>query len=99
MTTDYIYSSRIQYVEIKFTLDNMDCIDQHVTYLVKELLEMFKNLQSFIFHFYHMPRFPSIVPFTDLSKMIQLLNMEEVSEKYQIKHSHNYLQFGRKNNE
>jgi len=41
MTTDYIYSSKIQYVEIKMTLMNTDCIDQHVIQLVKELLEIF----------------------------------------------------------
>jgi hypothetical protein len=76
----------------------MDSIDQHVIRLVKELLEMFKNLQSFIFLFYHMPRFPSLIPFTDLSKIIQLLNMEEFAEAYQMKHIHNYLQFIKKEN-
>jgi hypothetical protein len=74
-------------------------IDQHVIRLAKELLEMFINLQSLIFHFYYMPRFPSLIPFTDLSNMIQLLNTDEISGKYQIKHVHNYLQCVRKNNE
>ncbi len=96
--TDSIYSPRIQYVENKITLKKMDSIDQHVIRLVKELLEMFKNLQSFIFLFYHMPRFPSLIPFTDLSKIIQLLNMEEFAEAYQMKHIHNYLQFIKKEN-
>jgi hypothetical protein len=95
-TTDSIYLSRIQCVEIKLTLKDMDFIDQHVIRLAKELLEMFINLQSFIFHFYDMPRFPSIVPFTDLNKTIQLLNMEKFTEIYQIKHIHNYLQFIKK---
>jgi hypothetical protein len=97
-TTDSIYSCRIQYVEIEITLKNMDSIDQHIIRLVNELLEMFKNLQSFIFHFYHMPRFAFLVPFTDLSKIIQLLNTDEISGKYQIKHIHNYLQPVKKNN-
>jgi hypothetical protein len=88
--TDSVDSSRIQYIEIKITLQNMDCIDQYIIHLVQELSKMFKNLQSFIFHFYHIP------PFTDLIKMIQLLNTDEISGKYQIKHIHNYLQFIRK---
>jgi len=93
---DSIYLSRIEYVEIKITLKDINCIDQHVIRLIQELLEMFINLQSFIFHFSYMPRFPSIVPFIDLNKTIQLLNMEEFAEIYQIKHIHNYLQFIKK---
>ncbi len=46
-----------------------------------------------------MPGFPRIFPFTDLNKTIKVFNMETISEKYQIKHKHNYLQFVRKNNE
>jgi hypothetical protein len=99
MTADYIYSSTIQYIEIKMTLMNTDCIDQHVIHLVKELLKIFKNLQSFIFHFYHCPRFPSTLPFTELSKTIQLLKREKFAEIYQIKHIHHYLQFVRENNQ
>ncbi len=78
------------------TLKDINCIDQHVIRLIQELLEMFENLQSFIFHFYDTPRFPSIVPFIDLNRTIQLLNMEEFAEIYQIKHIHNYLQFIKK---
>jgi hypothetical protein len=93
MTTDSIYSSKVQYVEIKIMLEDMDGIDQYIIHLIKELIEMFIKLQSFIFHFYENSRFPSIVPFIDLNKTIQFLNMEEFAEIYQIKHIHNYLQF------
>jgi hypothetical protein len=99
MTSNCIYSCKIQYVEIKLISREMDCVYEQVICLVKELLKLFENLQSFIFHFYHLLGFPSIAPFTDLSKMIQLLNMEKISEKYQIKHIRNYLQFVKDNNE
>ncbi|CAF1333305.1 unnamed protein product [Rotaria sp. Silwood1] len=97
--TDYMHFIKIQYVEVKLTFRDLDYINEHTTRLVKELLTMFKNLQSFIFHFHHMSDFLRMSSFTDLSKIIQLLNMEKVSEKYQIKHIHNYLQFVRKNDE
>jgi hypothetical protein len=93
MTKDSIYSSKVQYVEIKIMLEDMDGIDQHIIHLIKELIEMFIKRQSFMFHFYENSRFPSIVPFIDLNKTIQFLNMEEFAEIYQIKHIHNYLQF------
>jgi hypothetical protein len=97
--TDYIYLSKVQYVNIKLEFKDLDYIDQHVIHLIKELFEMFKNLQSFIFHFYQMHEFPHTGPINDLNNIIQLLNMEKVSEKYQIKQFQNYLQFVRKNNE
>jgi hypothetical protein len=98
MTTGYICSSKIQYVEIKLTLKDIDSIDQLVIRLAKELSEIFQNLQSLIFHFYHNRHLLSIVPFIDLNEMILLLNMDKISEKYQIKHIHNYLQLVKKNN-
>ncbi|CAF4359610.1 unnamed protein product [Rotaria sp. Silwood2] len=97
--TDYMHFVKIQYVEVKLAFEDLNYINEYAIELVKELLEMFKNLQSFIFHFHHMPDFLRMNPLTDLSKMIQLLNMEKVSKKYQIKHIHNYLQFFRKNDE
>jgi hypothetical protein len=69
---------------------------QRVLRIVKELLEMFQNLQSFIFHFHQLSEFPRIDPFTDLNKMIKMLNWEKISEKYEIKHIYNNLQFVRK---
>jgi hypothetical protein len=54
---------------------------------------MCKNLQYFIFQFYSIDRYSRSEPFTDLTKMIQLLNMDKISKKYQIKHIHNYFQF------
>ncbi|CAF2870291.1 unnamed protein product [Rotaria sp. Silwood2] len=97
--TDYMHFVKIQYVEVKLAFEDLNYINEYAIELAKELLEMFKNLQSFIFHFHHMPDFLRMNPLTDLSKMIQLLNMEKVSKKYQIKHIHNYLQFFRKNDE
>ncbi len=95
---DYIYFSKIQYVKIKifFKDEDEDNMYQRVLRIVKELLEMFQNLQSFIFHFHQLSEFPRIDPFTDLNKMIKMLNWEKISEKYEIKHIYNNLQFVRK---
>jgi len=39
------------------------------------------------------------MPFTDLNKLIQLLNMDKISKKYQIKHTHNNFQFFKNDHE
>jgi hypothetical protein len=95
MTRDYIYFS----VEIKLQLKDLDDLYKHVLRLIRELLEMCKNLQYFIFQFYSIDRYSRSEPFTDLTKMIQLLNMDKISKKYQIKHIQNYFQFIKKDNE
>jgi hypothetical protein len=92
MTRDYIYFS----VEIKLQLKDLDDLYKHVLRLIRELLEMCKNLQYFIFQFYSIDRYSRSEPFTDLTKMIQLLNMDKISKKYQIKHIQNYFQFIKK---
>jgi hypothetical protein len=78
-------------------LKDLDVLYKHVLRLVRELLEMFPNLQSFIFQFYSIDRYSSFhVPYTDLNELIQLLNLDKISKKYQIKHIHNYFQFIKK---
>jgi hypothetical protein len=101
MTTDYIYSSKIEYIEIKFKSKDADCDYLHrlVKYLLKELLKMFRNIQSFIFYFYHHLRFPFRSLVSELDKTVPLLNMDELAEIYQIKHIQHYLQFIRKKND
>jgi hypothetical protein len=96
MTRDYIYFSHIQSVEIKLELKDLDDLYKHVLRLIRELLEMCKNLQYFIFQFYSIDRYSRSEPFTYLTKMIQLLNMDKISKKYQIKHIQNYFQFIKK---
>ncbi len=98
-TTDYIYFLNIQHVKIKLILKDIDDLYKHVLRLIRELLETFKNLRSFIFEFYQMYDYPNFMPFTDLNKLIQLLNMDKISKKYQIKHTHNYFQFFKNDHE
>jgi hypothetical protein len=57
---------------------------------------MFKNLKNLIFEFYQINFYSGNVPFTDLNKMITLLNMDKISKKYQIKYSYNRIQFVKK---
>lgn len=97
--TDYVYFPKIQNVEIKLLLKDVDDLYNYVLRLVKEILEIFKNLKSFIFHFYQIDNYSVNEPFTDLNKMITLLNMDQISKKYQIKHIYHHLQFVKKNNE
>jgi len=99
MTRDHIYFSHIQSVEIKLQLKDLDDLYKHVLRLIRELLEMCKNFQYFIFQFYAIDHYSRSEPFTDLTKMIQLLNMDKISKKYQIKHIQNYFQFIKKDNE
>jgi hypothetical protein len=98
MTTDSIYSSKIEHIEIEITSQDADCDYLHevVKCLVKELLKMFSNIQSFLFHFYDCLRFPSRSLVSELNKTVQLFNMDEFAEIYQIKHIQHYLQFIRK---
>jgi hypothetical protein len=63
--------------------------------LVKEILEMFENLKFFIFHFYEI-NYSVNEPFTDLNKLITLLNMDKISTNYQINHIYNHIQFVKK---
>jgi hypothetical protein len=101
MTTDSIYSSKIEHVEIEITSQDADCdyLHQVVKCLVKELLKMFRNIQSFLFHFYDRRRSPSRCLVYELNKTVQLFNMDEFDEIYQIKHIQHYLQFIKKQNE
>jgi hypothetical protein len=101
MTTDSIYSSKIEHIEIEITSQDADCDYLHevVKCLVKELLKMFSNIQSFLFHFYDRLRFPSRCLVSELNKTIQLFNMDEFAEIYQINHIQHYLQFTRKQND
>jgi hypothetical protein len=101
ITTYCFYFSKIEYVEIEIKSQDADCKYLHkvVKCLVKELLEMFINIRSFIFHFYDRLRSPSRCLVSELNKTVQLLNMDEFAEIYQIKHIHHYLQFIRKQND
>ena len=96
-TEGHLYPYGIECVEIKVILHNEDGIFQDVVRVLRELLEMSKSLQLITFYFYHLPRFPSILPYTELQKIIELFNMGKISEKYRIKHVQNYMQFVRKN--
>jgi hypothetical protein len=100
-TTDSIYSSKIEHVEIEIKSENADCDYLHkvIKCLVKELLKMFINIQSFLFHFYDRLRAPSRCLVSELNKTVPLLNMDEFAEIYQIKHIQHYLQFIRKQND
>jgi hypothetical protein len=95
ITTDYLYFSKIQDVEIKLLLKDVDDLYNYVLRLVKEILEMFKNLKFFIFNFYRI-NYSFNEPFIELNKMITLLNMDKISKNYQIKHIYHHLQFVKK---
>ena len=71
----------------------MDSIYENLKKTLEELLENFENIQTLRFQFYHIPR----APYTDLSEMVLLFNMEKTAEIYQLRHVHNCLQFLRKN--
>ena len=90
------YPFKIQHAEIQVTLHEVRGIYQHVVRLLRELLEMSECLQAITFHFYHLPRFPSITPYTDLDKIIDLFNIGKMSERYHIRYIQNYMQFFRK---
>ena len=90
-----VYPFKIEYVEINVTLHEVNCIYQDVVHLLEELLKMSGSLKSITFYFYHLPRFPSIVPYTELEKTIKLFNMGQIREQYWIKHVRNYMQFVR----
>jgi hypothetical protein len=94
-------SSKIEHVEIRITSENADCNCLHkvVKCLVQELLKMFKNIQSFLFHFYELFLYPSTCLVSELNKTIQLFNRDKFGEIYQIKHIQHYLQFIRKQND
>jgi hypothetical protein len=96
--TDSIYSSKIEHVEIEITSQDADCDHLHevVKCLVKELLKMFRNIQSFLFHFYDRLRSPSRSLVYELNQTVQLFNIDEFDEIYQIKHIQHYLQFIKK---
>jgi hypothetical protein len=97
---DHNYFLNIQSVQIKLILKDLDDLYKHVLRLIRELLEIFKNLKYFVFQFYSINHYSPIhAPFTDLTKMIQLLNVDKISKKYQIKHIHNYFQFIKKDSE
>jgi hypothetical protein len=96
ITTDYVYFPNIQNVEIKLLLKDVDDLYNYVLRLVKEILEIFKNLKSFTFHFYQIDNYSVNQPFTDLNKLITLLNMDKISTNYQIKHIYHHLQFVKK---
>ncbi|CAF0947087.1 unnamed protein product [Adineta steineri] len=95
-TRDYTYFLNIQHVEIKFILHDVEDIYRHVLRLVREFLEMFKNLKSFIIEFHTNFSNYNRIPFADLNKMIELLNMDRISQKYHMKHVYNYIQFIKK---
>jgi hypothetical protein len=88
----------IQSIRIKLILKDLDVLYKHVLRLIRELLEIFPNLQYFIFQFYSIDYSSSHIPYTDLTELIQLLNMDKISKKYQIKHIENYFQFIKKGN-
>jgi hypothetical protein len=101
MTIDSSYSSKIEHVQIEIKSQDADCDYLHkvVKCLIEELLNMFINIQSFLFHFYERLRCPSRCLVSELNKTIQLFNMNEFAEIYQIKHIQHYLQFIRKQND
>ncbi|UJR19843.1 hypothetical protein I4U23_022976 [Adineta vaga] len=95
-TTDYIHFSNIQHVEIKLITTDVDDIYKYVLRLVRELLEMCRNLKSFLLNFDQTVFFNQDMPFAGLEKMLQLLSMDRIAKKYQIKHIHNCFQFLKK---
>lgn len=95
MMTDRHYPLKLECVEIKIILHEIDRLFQHVTQLLTELLEMSNCLQSITFKFYHMPRFCPI-PFTDLVNVMEPFNTTKCLEKYRIRHAQNCMQFVKK---
>jgi hypothetical protein len=93
---DYNHLLNIQSIQIKLILKDLDVLYKHVLRLIRELLQIFPNLQSFIFQFYSIDYSSFHVPYTDLNELIQLLNLDKISKKYQIKHIQNYFQFIKK---
>jgi hypothetical protein len=96
---DYNQFLNIQSIQIKLYLKDLDDLYKHVLRLIRELLEIFKNLQYFIFQFYSTDYNSYNRPYTDLTEFIQLLNVDRISKKYQIKHIYNYFQFIKKDTE
>ena len=88
---------KVECIEVKIILHEEKAVYLHIVHFVRELLEMFGCLPSITFHCYHLPRFPHIVPYTELDQTIELLNMGRFATKYRIKHLRHYIQFVRKN--
>ena len=93
--TDRHYPFKIECVEIKIMLHEMDRHYQHVAHLLRQFLEMSEYLQSITFKFYHIPRLAP-VPFPDIVNIIELFKAGKCSEKYRIRHAQNCMQFVRK---
>jgi hypothetical protein len=92
-TIDYVDSSKVQDVEIKLLLKDVDDLYNYLLHLVKKLLKRIKNLKFFIVKFH---RHSANVTFADLNQIITKLNMHPISEYYQMKCIYDHLQFIKK---
>jgi len=93
--TDCMHSSDciIEYIDIKVCLWKTDDLHEHIQHHVKQLLEMFLNIQLLILQLQKSSSPDYAVPYDNLGKAIELLNMDEIfSKNYQIKHSFKYLE-------
>lgn len=94
ITTDLTYSSKIRFLEVKIELNNIGKNEESIVSLGKKLLDMFHNLQSFLLHFYFRDKQSlQVSAFINLSKNIELLQVDQIFEGYEIELLHNYLQF------
>jgi len=96
VTTDYAHFPNIKDMEIKFSARYEDALYKDVLDPIKEILKVFENSKTFIFHFYHDDSHSLNKPYTSMSKIITLLNMDQYLENYLIKYSYNYLQLIKK---
>jgi hypothetical protein len=98
VTTDYACFSNIKDMDIKFVLGFGDDLGEQMSGPIKEILKIFENSKTFIFHFYRNGSYSSNKLYQCMSKMITLLNMDKNFENYHMKHDYNYLQLIKKNN-
>ena len=91
-TKDQICWSKVQNVMIETSSEGADSnrLREAVQILLERFLEMFPNVESYIFHF------PSQYSPPNLNKIFQLLNQDQFIKIFQVKHIHCYFQLIRK---
>ena len=97
--TDRIHNCKIQHINMEVFLrtGSINDQEQQVLYFLKELFELFEDIQSITIYFMRAFEGLSPRPFTDKNKMCQLLNIPNVFEIYQFTYINDYLRVIKKN--
>lgn len=91
-----IYFSNIRDVQIKIVIENVAVLWGNLFDFMKEILEVFENLKTFLFHFYDELHLDLRQLCLSLKKMFRSLNIQRNFENYRIKQNYNYLQLIKK---